>query len=743
MDTTLARPPIGQLLDGRYRVASLLAHGGMATVYLGTDIRLDRTIALKIMHAELANDEDFVRRFVAEARSIARLSHPNVVTVYDQGADGRTLYLAMEYVPGHTLRDLLRERGRLEPREALDIMDGVLAGLAAAHAGGIVHRDVKPENVLLGGPHPVKVADFGLARVMAGARQTKSGMIIGTAAYLAPEQVSGATADARTDVYAAGVMLFELLTGTQPHTGDTPLSVAYKHVNEIVPPPSAVVPGLPPALDTLVALATSRDPELRPCDAGQFLHAITGVRNGLPLSAPLPAAGLAGRDRPRGSFDDTLPPRPAGTGHAGGDLPPVAGPPGWHGAVPGGTAAGVAGGAMAPWPAVGRGGDGGWPSQPPPASGLGQDLVPGHELVPGLGVPPQARQSFGAPPGAAPGPAATQHLPNGPGQPEVHRTLVVSSGMDEPRHGARSRRSAYQGPSEPLLQRLLYSRRLAYVALGAAVLLVAALLGWWVLEGRYTAVPSVTGLTATAARADLANAGLKVATGHPLIDNHVRKGLVIRTVPAGGARISRGGRVTLVLSAGPHMIPMPQVTGQPLAAAESALTRAGLVPGTVRHTPSASIAAGIVISTHPGAGVSWPQPQPVTLVVSTGPPMPDFVGQDKGAAEAWAGQNHVQLNEVAAKKSDKPAGIVVHQSVPPGRPFSENQVITIVYSPGPPMVAIPNVDGMKVDQAVRVLERLGFNVSVNGGFGFFKTVVDYNPKDQAPKGSTITLQLGF
>src|SRR5215472_6788369 len=286
---TLARVPIGQLLDGRYRVESHLAHGGMATVYLGTDTRLDRTVALKIMHAELANDGDFVRRFVAEARSIARLSHPNVVTVYDQGADGRTLYLAMEYVPGRTLRDLLSARGQLRPREALDLMESVLAGLAAAHEAGIAHRDVKPENVLLGDARTVKVADFGLARLLTGTSHTKSGMLIGTAAYLAPEQVSRGAADLRTDVYAAGVMLFELLTGKQPHTGDTPLAVAYKHVNEAVPPPSSFVPGLPPALDALVALATSRNPDLRPADAGQFLRAITGARSGLPLDGPTPA----------------------------------------------------------------------------------------------------------------------------------------------------------------------------------------------------------------------------------------------------------------------------------------------------------------------------------------------------------------------------------------------------------------------------------------------------------------------
>ncbi len=314
MDTTLARLKVGQLLDGRYRVDSRIARGGMATVYLGTDTRLDRTVALKIAHPELAHDADFVRRFIDEARSVARLSSPNVVAVYDQGAEGDILFLAMEYVPGRTLRELLTERGRLSPREALDIIEGVLTGLAAAHAAGIVHRDVKPENVLITAGHAVKVADFGLARAAARAGHTKTGTIIGTAAYLAPEQVSRSASDPRTDVYASGVMLFELLTGAQPHTAETPLAVAYKHVNEVVPAPSSVTPGLPPALDALVALATSRNPDLRPADAGQFLQAIAEVRRGLPLAGPhaaspggglepgfppaLPAAGLSAPGNP-------------------------------------------------------------------------------------------------------------------------------------------------------------------------------------------------------------------------------------------------------------------------------------------------------------------------------------------------------------------------------------------------------------------------------------------------------------
>jgi serine/threonine protein kinase len=241
MDTTLS-PPAGQLLDGRYRVDSRLAQGGMATVYLGRDTRLDRVVALKIAHQDLASDAEFIRRFMTEARAVAQLNSPNVVGVFDQGTSGEVSYIVMEYVAGPTLREVLRARGRLTVRESLDIIEGVLGGLAAAHRAGIIHRDVKPENVLLGQDGAVKVADFGLARAAVAAASTKTGVIIGTAAYLAPEQVSRSRSDARTDVYAAGVMLFEMLTGAQPHTGESPLAVAYKHVNEAVPAPSTLSP---------------------------------------------------------------------------------------------------------------------------------------------------------------------------------------------------------------------------------------------------------------------------------------------------------------------------------------------------------------------------------------------------------------------------------------------------------------------------------------------------------------------
>jgi serine/threonine-protein kinase len=313
MDTTVADPLVGQVLDGRYRIESRIARGGMATVYVARDIKLGRAIALKVMHAGLAQDDEFVRRFIVEAKSAAALSHPNVVAVYDQGTDQQHVFLAMEYVPGRTLRDLLTEQGRLGPRQALSLLQPVLAALGAAHRAGLVHRDVKPENVLLTDDGQVKVADFGLARAETASKQTKTGMIIGTVGYMAPEQVLSGHADSRSDVYAAGIMLFELLTGYQPHQADSPLAVAYKHVNEIVPLPSSVLPGIPPQLDALIATATNHDPGRRPVDADHFRAAVAEVGRALPRDIDHRMAGVtASFQQPTiqgvGSHTSVLPP---------------------------------------------------------------------------------------------------------------------------------------------------------------------------------------------------------------------------------------------------------------------------------------------------------------------------------------------------------------------------------------------------------------------------------------------------
>jgi serine/threonine protein kinase/beta-lactam-binding protein with PASTA domain len=284
--TTLSDPVTGRLLDGRYHVGRLVARGGMATVYEAMDTRLERAVAIKVMHQDLAADAEFVARFIREARSAARLSHPNVVAVYDQGSDGDLVYLAMEYVDGATLRDLLRMRGRLAPADALAIFEQVLGALAAAHKAGLVHRDVKPENVLLTEDGRVKVADFGLARAISSSVSSNtitSGMILGTVSYLSPEQVERSVADARSDVYSAGIVLFEMLTGTKPYTGGSPMEVAFRHVHERVPAPSTLAPAISRDLDTLVQRATARDPDDRPADAGELLVDVSRVRAGRPI----------------------------------------------------------------------------------------------------------------------------------------------------------------------------------------------------------------------------------------------------------------------------------------------------------------------------------------------------------------------------------------------------------------------------------------------------------------------------
>jgi serine/threonine-protein kinase len=287
MDTTVADPLLGALVDGRYRVRSRVAKGGMATVYTALDERLERIVALKIIHPAQSRDPQFVDRFTDEAKTIARLTHPNVVAVYDQGTHHGLPYLVMEYVRGHTLRELLAERRRLQPQEALAIMEQMLAAIAAAHRSGLVHRDVKPENVLVaespGETHNiidgvVKVADFGLARAVEASADETGSHLMATVAYVAPELVTDGHADPRTDVYSAGIVLFEMLTGRVPYEADRPVEVAWQHVDRDVPFPSRYVPGLPPAVDDLVARATRRDPGGRPTDAGAMLAEVQAVR---------------------------------------------------------------------------------------------------------------------------------------------------------------------------------------------------------------------------------------------------------------------------------------------------------------------------------------------------------------------------------------------------------------------------------------------------------------------------------
>jgi len=685
MDDTLADPLTGRLLDGRYAVTARIAHGGMATVYLAMDTRLDRQVALKVMHAELARDDDFVRRFIGEAKSVARLSHQNVVAVYDQGADGPMLYLAMEYVPGRTLKEMLRDNGWLPPAVALEIMTGVLGGLAAAHASGIVHRDVKPENVLLTADGRVKVADFGLARALTATGHTRTGLLIGTVAYVPPEQVTGDSTGPRGDVYSAGVMLFQMLTGRLPFTGDTPLSVAYQHVNADVPAPSTLTPGLPGAVDDLVLAATSRDPARRPADAGEFGRAVRQVCDGLHGSSGLTGmigAGVQGLDEApwldlnSPSQAGTIPPAPGqfGTGQFGtGKFGTEQFGTGQFGTGQFGT-----GQSRTDEIRVGQFGGG--------KSGGGQrDDVGSHTLV-------------------------------------VHRE---DGGRD-------------LGGREPFLQRWLFSPRLLIIV-GVLVLGVGlGLGGWWLTSGRYTQVPRVTGDSVSQATAMLTADGFKVAKGAQSPSNTVPKGTVLGTSPAG--RVAKGTVVALLVSSGPFTSKVPDVRNDTLAAAQAALQRVHLVPTTQKVGSNSPV--GTVIGTNPPAGTSWPQTKTVTIQVSNGPPLPSFVGQNVQAAQQWVAQHGVTLQQQADNTSQQPAGTITGQQPAAGATFQPGQTITVTVSSGPQDVAVPSPIGLSTRQATQLLRQAGFQVQVNR-YGPFDKVFDFSPVSQAPRGSTITLDVGY
>src|SRR3954463_2734118 len=305
-------PSEPRTLGERYQLGELIGRGGMAEVHVGRDLRLGRTVAIKLLRIDLARDPSFQARFRREAQSAAALNHPNIVAVYDTGEEpmpdgtGVGPYIVMEYVQGETLRDVLRSGGRLLPERSLEITEGLLAALDYSHRHGIIHRDVKPGNVMLTPAGQVKVMDFGIARAVAdsAATMTQTSAVLGTAQYLSPEQARGETVDARSDVYSAGCLLYELLTGRPPFTGDSPVSVAYQHVREAPVPPSQIDPEIGPDIDAIVLKALAKDPADRYQSAREMKADITRVLAGqqatavVPRVAPVAAPTVVAADVP-------------------------------------------------------------------------------------------------------------------------------------------------------------------------------------------------------------------------------------------------------------------------------------------------------------------------------------------------------------------------------------------------------------------------------------------------------------
>ncbi len=604
-------PVVGLVLEGRYRLEERLARGGMSTVYAATDLRLHRTVAVKVMAEHLAHDPTFVGRFTREARAAAMLSHPNVVSVSDQGSDQDLVFLVMELVRGRTLRDLLQARGRLTVAEAFAVLEPVLAGLSAAHRAGIVHRDVKPENVLIGHDGSVKVADFGLARALTGTGQTShtGGVLIGTVAYLSPEQLERGRADARSDVYAAGLVLFELLTGHPPYGGDSPLAVAYQHVHHDVPVPSAEVPTVPWQVDELVTRTTRRNTAVRPLDAGAFLADLEDVRNDLGLArVPVPTGrSSAGPATIRPTNRPTRPRHPSDPGQTDEPGTEVLG---------GGRSSRGRGTSMLPGMGAG-----------PTTDVGGRRPAPLHRT----GVAPHTRRrrarlavavvlllaiTVGAV-GWWLGSGRWTEVPSLVGSERSTAVdLLQGAGLDPV--------FAEEEFSETVREGVVIS---ADPSAGEAIRNSDVELVVSRGPERFTVPPGLVGRPLEEVRAELADVPV-VATEEQDYDEDVPVGSVTGFEPAAGTELRRSDPVTVFVSRGRAPVAITDVVGQPADAAQSNLEKQGFEV-TRTEGRSAAVPTGAVMAVSPAPGAQAAYGSEVTVQVSVGVPrvtVPDVTG---------------------------------------------------------------------------------------------------------------------
>lgn len=669
---------VGVVLDRRYRIESQIARGGMSTVYRGTDLRLDRPVAVKIMDPQFAADPQFLARFEFEARSVARLTHPGLVAVYDQGQDGDHVFLVMELVEGGTLRELLRERGPMPPHAAAAVAAPVLGALAVAHRAGLVHRDIKPENILISGNGEVKIADFGLVRAVAAATTTSRSVILGTAAYLSPEQVTVGSADARSDVYSTGVLVYEMLTGRTPFTGDTSLSVAYQRVEKDVPDPSSAIDGVPPELDAFVRRATEREPAERYADAQVMADALGEICETLDLPRyRVPA--------PRRSAVRT-PPAP---------VDPEA--------VPARTSDGSATGRPAPAPAT--------TALPATAAANAHAPTTVQTAVPGTAGPnaPTTRPY--------PTRVATRAHP----RPD---TEAVAPRPDYAADRRRQRRSAA-----------------AWIAAIIVLALFMGIAGWWLGAGRLTDVPTVQGLDRAAAVSAIETAGLAGEIRGEYSDD-VPVDTVLGTDPTAGSRVPDGDTIALLVSLGRPTVPSIPGAGERSVVEDELRRRTfePVEGGTAFSTtvPEGGVAA---LDPAPGTVLPVGSEVKLVMSKGSPPvTLPDLSGRTVDEARRILDDAGLTVGEIREVfDADIDGGLVAGTDPAEGDEVNAGGTVTLLVSDA---VKVPSLLGRSVGSAREELTRLGFEVEVRQlGDSDRSVVIGQNPGAgrRAEQGSTITL----
>ena len=646
----------------------------MATVYRAHDRRLDRTVALKLMHVHLADSPDFVSRFRREARAAARLSNPGVVAVYDQGSLDGVAYLVMEYVEGPTLRDLIAA-GPLSVKEALGLVAQLLRPLGAAHRAGLVHRDIKPENVLLPSDGSVaKVADFGLARAVTEVTQTTTGNVLGTVAYLAPELITSGDSTSRADVFSAGVVLYELLTGEQPFTADSPIQIAFRNVHEDVPLPSKLVPDMPADVDELVATMTRREPQDRPADADEALALLRNVVDELTdselsvrrgggtgsirtqqvMTANAQAARSAIDNEPQESEDEASSEDSTHAGMRTVSLPIGSIGPDAKGRTRALSRKAVAADAQRTTavPTQGRG-----------LSGLKRRtaIIVGLLAVAGTGA--------GATWYLTVGPGRRVPVPNIVGMSEDQAQLALEKqGLD---WGTPTRAYSDTVPAGSVVS--CQPKVGQKVGLGQAVTAVIS-------RGVETkTVPDVVGKTKDQASAVIKGAGLTLGDVTEQYSASVDSGKVISSDPKAGKVIEHTAKISIVVSKGKEPATIPDVTGQSEDEAKKTLEDAGLKKGKVSKDYSDSVAKGNVISSSPIAGASgYYKGDSVDLTISKGPEkvtIPDVTG--KGQDEAKKILEEAGLKVEVNKRLGGPFGTVRSTDPAPGSSVKPDSKVTI------------------------------------------------------------------
>ena len=564
----------GEIIDGRYQLLSLIASGGMGSIYSALDTRLDRSVAVKIMHPHLAQDEEFVSRFIKEAKAAAALSHPNIVNVQDQGWNTGgvpAVFIVMELVEGATLRDYLDEQGALGVESALRYLVPILSALAAAHERGIVHRDIKPENILISKEGRVKVADFGLARgaLLGNTMTGESSIILGSVSYLSPEQVQRGIADERSDVYATAIVAFEMLTGKKPFEGETPIQIAYKHVNEKVPAPSTINSKVPATLDALIQRASDTDPDKRPANAGEFLSALREIQSALDpsrkqmsLELDLPPAALQSKVRKKGRGVTGKSPIPSAR------VEPVA-PPEITARTRRKTSRRVQRNRAIALLLVIALIAGGWYLK----------TGPGARIV----VPSLAGMKVAAATAQLKAVGLVGEVDKEVFSEEINKGLIIES---RPAGGGRIK-------AHGIVKYILSKGPERYV------------------------IPNLQGESPTAAIAILTKDPLKVGNQTELFDPKIPVGQVIGTDPKAGSSVTRDSVINILISKGQEQVVLNSYVGKIGEQALNELTDAGFNVST-KYVSSETVPLGAVISQSPDGGGSQGKGAAVALVISKG-----------------------------------------------------------------------------------------------------------------------------